>query len=57
VFIAIEGVEYAGKLAAGLSSKDVVHSFALPQMRIKQDAIPGVAQPVWFTRPRRANGR
>jgi cytochrome c oxidase subunit II len=32
-----------------LSSKDVVHSFALPQMRIKQDAIPGIVQPVWFT--------
>jgi cytochrome c oxidase subunit 2 len=22
---------------------------ALPQMRVKQDAIPGIAQPVWFT--------
>jgi cytochrome c oxidase subunit 2 len=32
-----------------LSSKDVVHSFTLPQMRVKQDAIPGIAQPVWFT--------
>jgi cytochrome c oxidase subunit II len=32
-----------------LSSKDVVHSFGLPQMRIKQDATPGVVQPVWFT--------
>jgi cytochrome c oxidase subunit II len=32
-----------------LSSKDVVHSFALPQMRVKQDAIPGIVQPVWFT--------
>jgi cytochrome c oxidase subunit 2 len=32
-----------------LSSKDVVHSFGLPQMRIKQDAIPGLMQPVWFT--------
>lgn len=32
-----------------LSTKDVVHSFALPQMRIKQDATPGVVQPVWFT--------
>jgi cytochrome c oxidase subunit II len=32
-----------------LSSKDVIHSFTLPQMRVKQDAIPGVAQPVWFT--------
>lgn len=32
-----------------ISSKDVVHSFALPQMRVKQDAIPGIVQPVWFT--------
>lgn len=32
-----------------LSSKDVVHSFALPQMRVKQDATPGIPQPVWFT--------
>jgi heme/copper-type cytochrome/quinol oxidase subunit 2 len=28
---------------------DMVDSFALPQMRVKQDAIPGIAQPVWFT--------
>ena len=32
-----------------LSSKDVVHSFGLPQMRVKQDAMPGIVQPVWFT--------
>ncbi|MEQ1574669.1 MAG: cytochrome c oxidase subunit II [Vicinamibacterales bacterium] len=32
-----------------LSSKDVIHSFALPQMRVKQDVIPGTVQPVWFT--------
>ena len=32
-----------------LSSKDMVHSFTLPQMRVKQDVIPGLAQPVWFT--------
>jgi cytochrome c oxidase subunit 2 len=32
-----------------LSSKDMVHSFTLPQMRVKQDAVPGIAQPVWFT--------
>jgi cytochrome c oxidase subunit II len=31
-----------------LSSKDVIHSFALPQMRVKQDAIPGITQNVWF---------
>lgn len=32
-----------------LSTKDVVHSFGLPQMRIKQDSTPGIVQPVWFT--------
>ena len=32
-----------------LSTKDVVHSFGLPEMRIKQDATPGIVQPVWFT--------
>jgi cytochrome c oxidase subunit 2 len=32
-----------------LSSKDVIHSFALPQMRVKQDAVPGIVAPVWFT--------
>jgi cytochrome c oxidase subunit 2 len=31
-----------------LSSKDVIHSFALPEMRVKQDAIPGINVPVWF---------
>ena len=32
-----------------LSSKDVIHSFSLLQMRVKQDAVPGVNVPVWFT--------
>jgi len=31
-----------------LSSKDVIHSFNLPNMRIKQDAIPGLRIPLWF---------
>jgi len=31
-----------------LSSKDVIHSFNLPHMRIKQDAIPGLVIPLWF---------
>ncbi len=36
-----------------LSSKDVIHSFGLYEMRVKQDAIPGMSMPVWFvpTRP------
>lgn len=29
-------------------SKDVVHSFALPEMRVKQDAVPGMSIPVHF---------
>ena len=31
-----------------LQSKDVIHSFFLPQLRIKQDAVPGLKIPVWF---------
>ncbi len=31
-----------------LSSRDVIHSFGLPNMRVKQDAIPGLTIPVWF---------
>ena len=31
-----------------LSSKDVIHSFSLPQMRVKQDSIPGMEIPVHF---------
>jgi cytochrome c oxidase subunit 2 len=32
-----------------LSSKDVIHSFSLNAMRVKQDAIPGIDVPVYFT--------
>ncbi len=31
-----------------LSSKDVIHSFSLPVMRVKQDAVPGMTIPIWF---------
>jgi cytochrome c oxidase subunit 2 len=31
-----------------LTSKDVIHSFALQEMRVKQDAIPGISVEVWF---------
>jgi cytochrome c oxidase subunit II len=31
-----------------LSSKDVIHSFGLYEMRVKQDAVPGLDIPVWF---------
>lgn len=32
-----------------LSSKDVIHSFGVAAMRVKQDTIPGVRSMVWFT--------
>jgi cytochrome c oxidase subunit II len=31
-----------------LMSKDVIHSFGLYEMRVKQDAVPGLSIPVWF---------
>jgi cytochrome c oxidase subunit II len=32
-----------------LRSKDVIHSFFLPNFRMKQDAVPGMNIEVWFT--------
>jgi cytochrome c oxidase subunit 2 len=32
-----------------LTSKDVIHSFGVPAMRVKQDVVPGLRSPVWFT--------
>ena len=31
-----------------LKSQDIQHSFYLPELRIKQDAVPGLNIPVWF---------
>jgi cytochrome c oxidase subunit II len=31
-----------------ISSKDVIHSFRVPEMRTTQDAIPGMRIPTWF---------
>lgn len=32
-----------------LSTKDVIHSFDLPEMRVKQDVLPGMMVKTWFT--------
>lgn len=32
-----------------LTSRDVIHSFTLPEMRVKQDATPGFTTRTWFT--------
>ena len=31
-----------------LRSKDVIHSFGVPEFRVKQDAEPGLTIPIWF---------
>lgn len=31
-----------------LTAEDVIHSFFLPEFRVKQDAVPGMEIPVWF---------
>ena len=31
-----------------LRSKDVIHSFGVPEFRVKQDAMPGLTIPIWF---------
>jgi cytochrome c oxidase subunit 2 len=31
-----------------LASTDVIHSFNLPNLRVKQDAVPGNVTPIWF---------
>lgn len=38
-----------------LTTKDVIHSFNLPAFRVKQDAIPGMEIPVWFTPTKTTN--
>lgn len=42
------------KAVIHLRTGDVIHSFFLPQMRLKQDALPGKTIPVWFE-PTEAN--
>jgi cytochrome c oxidase subunit 2 len=31
-----------------LKAKDVIHSFGVPELRVKQDAVPGLTVPIWF---------
>lgn len=39
-------------VVADITSKDVIHSFFVPVLRVKQDAVPGMRVPIWFrTKP------
>jgi cytochrome c oxidase subunit 2 len=31
-----------------LESEDAIHSFFIPELRVKQDAVPGMTVPIWF---------
>ena len=35
-------------IAIHLTAEDVIHSFFIPQFRVKQDAMPGMPQRLWF---------
>jgi cytochrome c oxidase subunit 2 len=37
------------KVKVFLKTRDVIHSFYLPNLRLKQDALPGKTIPVWFS--------
>ena len=36
------------KVTVLLRSQDVLHAFFLPNLRLKQDAVPGLTIPIWF---------
>ena len=36
------------EIVVAIKSEDVLHSFFLPNLRIKQDIVPGMKQFVWF---------
>ena len=44
-------------VVATLASKDVIHSFFLPEFRVKQDAVPGLKTRIWFEGNRVGAGR
>ena len=40
------------EIVIAIKSDDVLHSFFLPNLRLKQDVVPGMKQFVWFTAQR-----
>lgn len=49
VLINVLQVPRGRAVVARLDARDVIHSFTLPQMRVKQDVVPGLPVSVWFT--------
>jgi cytochrome c oxidase subunit 2 len=48
VLINVLQVPRGRPVAIHLSARDVIHSFSLPQMRVKQDVVPGLPVTTWF---------
>ena len=42
---------------ADMRSMDVLHSFYLPNLRFKQDAVPGLSIPIWFRSDKKSADR
>lgn len=42
-------------VVVSLKSKDVIHSFFMPEFRVKQDAVPGMTTRIWFEGTRVGN--
>ncbi|MBI3269845.1 MAG: cytochrome c oxidase subunit II [Planctomycetes bacterium] len=45
-------VPVSEKVVLKMTSKDVIHSFFVPYLRVKQDIVPGMLTRVWFTADR-----
>src|SRR5262249_14933172 len=43
-----KGTRENASVLVQLKTQDVLHSFFLPNLRLKQDAVPGKTIPVWF---------
>lgn len=41
-------IPFGNKALVNMRTKDVIHSFFIPHMRVKQDTVPGLRQRVWF---------
>ncbi len=47
--LGVMALPFGRPIIVEITSKDVIHSFFLPQFRVKQDAVPGITTRVWFS--------
>jgi heme/copper-type cytochrome/quinol oxidase subunit 2 len=46
--VGVMHIPFGDKALVYLRSSDVIHSMFIPQMRVKQDLVPGLRQKLWF---------